>query len=150
VLTRQSAEERAGLVLREHDGQATRALGPRDSIQPRHLDSQHLAVEEEEGGERLVLRGRRNVAVVGEGGKERGDVLGSQVARMAPPMEEDVAADPVDVRVLRPDAVVAVPDAVADLVEKAFRGLVSCRICRRGRRVCHCRYRQLRQTNQRQ
>jgi hypothetical protein len=78
VLARQSAEERAGLVLREHDGQATRALGARDSIQPRHLDSQHLAVEEEEGGERLVLRGRRNMAVVGEGGKERGDVLGSQ------------------------------------------------------------------------
>jgi len=54
------------LVPGQDDGQALRALGPDDLVHPREIDCQDLPVQEEQGAQRLVLRGRRDLPVDGE------------------------------------------------------------------------------------
>lgn len=54
----ESLEHGADLIAREDDGQPRGALGAHDAIEPWQGDVQHVAVEEEEGAQRLVLRRR--------------------------------------------------------------------------------------------
>ena len=59
-------ERRAHLVTREDDWQPLGPPGAHDLVQPRQLHAQHLAVQEEQCAQRLVLGGRGNVTVHGE------------------------------------------------------------------------------------
>jgi hypothetical protein len=113
----QPAEDGAHLVPREHDGQPRRPPGANHVVDPRHVDPEDVAIQEEHRAERLVLRGGGHVAVGGECARECGDRLGPELPGMALAMEEDEATDPADVRLLRPAAVVARVDDAADLVE---------------------------------
>ena len=61
------------LVPGQDDGQALRALGADDLIQPREIDFQHRPVQEEQGAQRLVLRGRGDLPLDCEGAQEARD-----------------------------------------------------------------------------
>jgi hypothetical protein len=75
-------------------------LGANDVVEPRKLDAEHLAVEKQQGAQGLVLGGGRDLVVNGERRQERGDLGGAQLGGVALAVEEDVALDPVDVRLL--------------------------------------------------
>src|SRR5256885_6956529 len=74
---------------------------------------------EEQGAQRLVLRGRGDFPLDGEEREERGDFSGTHLGRMALAVEEDVALDPVDVRLFGAAAVVARADSFAHAVGEA-------------------------------
>jgi hypothetical protein len=111
-------QDGANLVPRQHDGEVQGPLGANDVVEPRKLDSEHLAVEEEQGAQSLVLGGGRDLAVNGERRQERGDFGGAHLSRVALAVEEDVPLDPVDVRLLGAAAVVAGADGFAHAVEE--------------------------------
>jgi hypothetical protein len=81
------------------------------------LPEYHL-VEEEECGECLVLRGRRNAPLGGQVREEGGYLGCSHLLRVADAVEEDVAPDPVDVSLLGAVAVMAHAQQLAYLVEQ--------------------------------
>jgi hypothetical protein len=78
-----------------------------------------MPIQEEQGAESLVLRGRRDPAVRRQPGEKPGDLSFAHVARMTLPVEENVAPDPIDVSIFGADAEMPYPDGVSDLVEKA-------------------------------
>ena len=116
--TLQPLEDRAGLVAREHGGQVLRAFGTDEVVKPRQLDTEDLAIEEEQRVEGLILRGRSYSVANRERRQEGRDFRGAHLGRMALAMEEDVALDPVDVRLLGPAAVVACANRVTNAVEE--------------------------------
>ncbi len=71
----------------------------------------------------LVLRGGGNALISGEIAEEGSDLLLGHVAGMAFPMEEDVAANPIDVGLLGADAVVFDAQMPADAIEQFGRRL---------------------------
>jgi len=72
-----------------------------------------VAVEKEQGRERLVLRRRRNTISVGEMVEERGDLGGTHIRGMTPAVKADEPEYPVHIRLLRLQAVVARPQGLA-------------------------------------
>ena len=70
--------------------------------QPRHVDAEHLAVEEEQRAQRLAMRGRRDAALVGEHDQEGLHLRRAEIARMAQPRPADEAAHPIDIGLLGP------------------------------------------------
>lgn len=83
-----------------------------------------VAVEEEEGGERLVLGGGGDVFFDGEVGEEGLDFWGAHVFGVAFAVEEDVAFDPVAVGLFGAVGVVFEAQGVGDLVEEFARGFL--------------------------
>jgi len=55
--TGNQSEHSVNFLTCEHDGEPGGAFGPSDAGEPGQLGLQHLTVEEQEGSERLVLRG---------------------------------------------------------------------------------------------
>jgi hypothetical protein len=132
---REAVEERAHLVAGEDDGKPRGPLGAHEVVEPRQLDTQHVAVEKEQPARRLVLGGRGHVAVDGQRGEEARDLRRAQFGRVSLPVEEDVAADPGNVRFFSAAAVVPCSENVADAIQEA--GLRA----DRGRRFTHRRQR---------
>ena len=95
-----------------------RLLGALDILQPWQFDPQHVSVEEEDRVQSLVLGGRRHVALAGEVTEEGGELLPTHVARMALAVKEDEPADPLDIRLLGTNAVVANAYELADLIQE--------------------------------
>jgi hypothetical protein len=62
----QSLEHGAHLLAGEDDGQPRRPLGAYHAIQPGEIDLQHVAVQEQQGAERLVLGRGGDVTVHGQ------------------------------------------------------------------------------------
>ncbi len=83
---------------------------------------EHIAVEEEESTERLVLRGSSNVSLRRQVGQEGADITSVEFARMSAAMEENETPNPTDVGFLCAPTVMASSRACADLVKKS-RGL---------------------------
>ena len=98
-------EHGADLVAAEDDGQPLGALGTHDAVEPGKVDLQHVAVQEQEGAQGLVLGRGRDVAAHGQRGEEAGDLWGAHLGRVALAVEEDVALDPRDVGVFGPAAI---------------------------------------------
>ncbi len=109
----------ADLLAGQHDGQEPGPLGPNDIVEPRQIDAEHLAIEEQQGAQGLVLGGGCHFVVNGERCQERGDVGRSHLSRVALVVEEDVSLDPVDVGLLRAAAVVSGADSIPHAVEKS-------------------------------
>ena len=110
------------LVPGQDDGQALRALGADDLVHPREIDCQDLPVQEEQGAQRLVLRGRGDLPLDCEGAQEARDFGRPHVGGVALVVEEDVAADPRDVGLLGAAAVMSGADGYADAVEQSWLG----------------------------
>ena len=70
----------------------------------------------------LILGGSGNPAVDRKVGQETLDFGGSHLPGVALAVEEDEAANPLDVGILRADAVVLEPDAVSHLIQEAGLG----------------------------
>jgi hypothetical protein len=92
-----------------------------------------LLIEEEQGGQGLVLRGGRDLALDGEVRQKRFDLGRAHRARMTPSMKQDKSTDPLQVLLLGAVAVVQRAQLVAHLLEQA-RGLLLLR-CGRARRL---------------
>ena len=74
VLPLEMREYRAYLLRRQHDRQSLRSLGPDDVVEPGKLNTQHLAIEKEESGQRLALSRSRHATIDREMGEERFDL----------------------------------------------------------------------------
>jgi hypothetical protein len=105
-----------------------RAARAHDAVERREVDLEDVAVEEEERSQRLVLRRGADALAHGEVREEGVDLGLAHLGGMALVVEEDVAARPRDVGLLRAQAVVPRADRVAHAVEQA-------RLSRRGRSV---------------
>jgi hypothetical protein len=112
----------AHLVTGEHRGHSPRAPGAHRLPDARKLDPQHLAVEEEERAERLVLRGRGHVALDGQPGEERLDFARAHLARVPFAVMHHEAVHPLRVRPLGAQAEVLQTGGLADLVQELWLG----------------------------
>src|SRR5262245_24907984 len=112
-------EDGADFLTGQHDGQVLRTLHIDEVIEPRELLAKDLAVEKQERAQGLILRRCRHLAFDSQGIQEAGDFRSRHFGGMALAVEEEVAADPRNVGLLRPAAVVAGPNTLAHEVEEA-------------------------------
>lgn len=98
------SEEPRHLFSRQHDGQAPRSLGANELAEPGQIEAQHVPIQKEQRRQGQVLRGRRHASLHREVGEERGDLHGPDLGGVPALAEADEAADPSDVRLLRPRA----------------------------------------------
>jgi hypothetical protein len=87
-------------------------------VQPRNLLLKDRAVKKEERAERLVLRRCGDLSVDGQRRQEARDLCRTHGGGMALSVEEDVAADPRDVRLLGATAIVPGSNGIAHAIEK--------------------------------
>src|SRR5262245_4271291 len=112
-------KDRAHLVAREHHGEAGRPAGTHDVIEPGQLDSEHLAIEEQERAQRLILGGSRHAALDGERAEEARHLWSAELGGMALAVKEDVAPDPGDAGFLGAATVMPDPERRAHPIEQA-------------------------------
>src|SRR5437667_2093573 len=112
-------ENRPHLVAGEHDWQSSWPPGPHDVVEPGHLLLKNLAIEEEQGAQRLILGGRGDVPLDGQRAQIPRELRGAHLGGMTLPVEEDLAPYPGDVGLFGPPAIVTGTDGVANPVEKA-------------------------------
>ena len=110
------------LFAGQHDGQPGSALRPDDVVQPGQVLFEDVAIEKQNRAQGLVLGGRGDVPVDDESAQELRDLGASHLGRMASVVEEDEPADPRNVGLLGPPAIVASTNGRADAVEKAGLG----------------------------
>jgi len=88
--------------MREHDRNALLRHRAAKLAQPRHVDAKDLAIEKEQCTQRLAMRGRRDLALIGEHDQEVLHLARAEIARMAQPRPSDEAAHPIDIGLLGP------------------------------------------------
>jgi len=131
----EAANDGPDLTTGEDDGKALGTLGPDDIGEPGHLLLEHLAIEEKDSAQRLVLGRRRHVPLDGQRAEKRRDLGSTHLGGVALAVEEDVPADPPHVGLLGAAAVGAGADGIADAVEKPRRaGLQRLRLAHSGGR----------------
>jgi hypothetical protein len=102
-----SREDGADLAAREDHGQALGAFRMDDSLQPGDLPPQHVLVEKEQRGQRLILGRSAYVPLGRERAQEGGDFRLVQSGGMLAVVEVDESSDPGDVALFGATAVVA-------------------------------------------
>jgi hypothetical protein len=117
----QLTEHQRDLGPREDERNPGGPLRADDLVQSRDRLAEHLAVEEQQRAEGLVLRGGAHLAPNGEVREEGGDRGRSQFRRMALAMEHDEAANPEHVRVFGATAELPQTDGMPDAIEQAGR-----------------------------
>src|SRR6185437_1702568 len=115
-------EDGTDFGLGEDNRKALRAVGANDAVDAVERAFQDVLVQEEQGAEGLVLRGRGNVAIDREIGEEFVDFRFGHLLRMAFVVEEDETPGPVVIGVFGANGVVANAAGVAEAVEE-FGGL---------------------------
>jgi len=113
-------DDAADLVFGEDGGQMLRLFGAQGLDGGIEFPAEHLAVEEEEGGEGLVLGGGGDMFLDGQVGEKGFDLLGAHLFGVALVVEEDEAADPVHIGFLGADGVVLAADDLAHDIEQLF------------------------------
>ncbi len=113
----EAAQDLLDFLAGEDRGERFGAMGADELGGEVEFEVEDRAVEEEQGAERLVLGGGRDVVVDGEGGEKRFDVVGGEVGGVALVVEEDEAADPVQVGGFGARGVVAQAEGGAGVVE---------------------------------
>ena len=116
VISLQMSENGASFGSRKDDGKLGWAANPLDSDKF-ELPIEHLLEEKEERAQSLVLGGRGDVSLHRQISKEGSDLLLAHFVGVAFMMEEDEAADPIDVSLLGADAVMFDPQMPANAVE---------------------------------
>ena len=117
----QLGEHRPHLVAREHDRKRVRAGGPDCRPQALDLASQHRAIQEQDRCQRLILRRGGDAPPHREVREERHHLEASHRFGMALAVEQDEAADPVDVGVFGAAAQMAQARRRSDAVQKPRR-----------------------------
>ena len=97
---------------------------------PRHIDAQHLAIQEQDGRQRLVLRTGGDLANRRKRTQERLHFHGTKLARVTFPVGEDEPANPAYVSLLGTQAVVFESDPAPNFVHQPRRR-------RRRRSICY-------------
>jgi len=118
----QMLENRGHLVACEYDWENLRSLRSHYTVEPVELDAEHVLVQEQEGAERLVLRGGSDVLFDGKVGKESFDLFLAHFARVAEPVESQITVDPVGIGFFGPTAVVSFSDLVTELAKQCGFG----------------------------
>lgn len=118
VWATQMIQNSAHLLAGEYDRKALGAPSARDVAEPRQVDAQDPLVEEEDGGERLCLGGRGDVARGREMGEVGLDLGATHCLRMLAAVKLDISNDPSDILFFGSIAVVALVDFGADVVEE--------------------------------
>ena len=119
----QMVENARHLVDREDHGKLDWPLGALDVVEPRQFDAQDLPIQEQQRGLRLILRGGGNLPVDRQMREKRLDLRGAKFRRMPLVVEENEAFNPVDIGLLRANAVVLAADGVVNAVEQSRFGL---------------------------
>ena len=119
---RRLADDLAHFVNGEDNRQTLGPLRANDVVDPRQRLLQHVAVEKEKCGERLVLRRGAHRPVDGQVAQKRIHVVRPHRRRMPLAVIQNVTADPHDIGFFRPRTVMADADGVSDSVEE-FRRL---------------------------
>jgi len=101
----------------EDDGDLRRPFDAFHVIQEIEFPFQDLLVEEKQCTQGLVLSGGRYVQVDGKVSEKGGNFIFAHLVWMAFLMEEDVAANPIDVRLFGPKAVVLDAQMPAHAIE---------------------------------
>jgi hypothetical protein len=115
-------ENRPDFFSGEDHREAQGTLRAYEVVEPRDVQFEHVAVEEQERAESLVLGGRRHVVVDRQGAQEGRELGRAHVGGVALAVEKNVAADPRDVGVLGPPAVVAKAEGEANSIQQAGLG----------------------------
>lgn len=121
VIACQVRENGAGFSTSEDDRElrwAADTLHARDGLE---LPIEHLLVKEEQCAESLILSRSGDARIDREVAEELGDLLLTHFRRVALPMEENKALDPIDVRLLGADTVALHAQVPAHAVEQARR-----------------------------
>ncbi len=111
-----------GLGPSEDDRQFGRAADAFDVGDEFELSLEDVAVEKEERAEGLILSGGGDGTIDGEMAQEGSDFAFTHHVRMAFAMEEDEAANPIEVSLLGAQAVVLHAQMPADTVEEFWTG----------------------------
>ena len=106
----------------EDHREAHRLAGVLNLSDPRQLEIQHAAVQEEQRRERLVLSRRGDVAIRGQMGKEAANLPGSHVPRVALAVVENEPSHPANIGLLGPQAQMSQPSGLTDLIQELGRG----------------------------
>jgi hypothetical protein len=99
-----------------------RSLCAFDVVEKIEFSFEDLLVEEEQGGESLVLGRGSDLFFDCEEGEKSADLLFTHLAGMAFPVEENEAADPIEVSLLGADAVMLEAQMPANAVQELRTG----------------------------
>ena len=121
MLALQPGHDGCDILQTQHHRQANLNVRTSDVLQPRQIETQDLVVEEQQGAKSLLVRGRGDLTRVGQPGKKRLDLLRPELARVAQFVKSDEQANPVDIDVFGPRAVLQISNALSDLVEQPHR-----------------------------
>src|SRR5262245_12559375 len=107
-------QQRLDLAPREDNRQVRRAPCAHDVLDPWQILLQDLAVEEQNGAQRLVLGRSRYLPLNGEVGQKPLYLDGAHVTRMALAVEQNESTYPADISVLCAIAVMLCANPVAN------------------------------------
>jgi len=124
VHARRALDDARCLFPGQHGGQPFGLGGTQRAKRAIQVLAQHLAVQEQEGAEGLVLRRSGGVLVHGQVSEEGLDFRHSHFLRMAFAVEQDEAGGPAGVGLLGADGVVLEADGVTDTSTELSAGLV--------------------------
>src|SRR5437667_3856782 len=116
--------QRALLLAAQNHRQPLRGRGARDVVEPRELDLEHLAVEEEQRLQGLVLRGGAHLAVHREVGQELLDCGRAELTRVSAPVKADVTPHPLQISLLSAQREVARAHPLARDLEQAGHSIL--------------------------
>jgi hypothetical protein len=123
VFGRQRGQQPGHLGVRQDHRQPQLAFGPAHIGQPGQILPEHVLVQEQQGRQRLLVRGRRYAPLGCEPGEEALQFGTAHFPRVSiGAMEAHEGTHPMHIGLLGTKAVVAIPDLLSQLVQQAFGG----------------------------
>lgn len=119
---REPVEQGEDVAAREDVGEVGGALGAFEALERGQLHLEHLAVEEDQGAERLVLRRSRGVTPDREVVEEGRDLGGAHLARVTTLVKADEVAHPAEVRLVGAQRIVESAEGGRDGFEEGHDG----------------------------
>lgn len=111
-------EDRFGFGFGEDDGEAFGFFRSDNVLEPFEGLFEDFAIEEQEGGEGLVLGAGRDISFDGQVGKEPFDILAAEFTGVSFVVIQNKSSDPGDVLFLGARGMVFQAKAVSDLIEQ--------------------------------
>jgi len=120
--TFRDCRQQPGNILHgQNDGQTFGALRTHNVLQPWQFHPQHLAIEEQQRRQRLVLGGWRHLAFGRQPAEECRNLITAHLAGMALSVGQDEPPDPPQIGLLSTDAVVPQTDLCPDTIQQSRR-----------------------------